>query len=122
MEPFQQRFVVVLAAGIANGGEFEIVPAGKLAVIEHVSVDATGGLATANADYLITSTIQDNSTFRETLIMVTKVGALGSVIGSQSVRAFAAPGTQFGAVMRRLDTVERISATFVITGHFIPVP
>ena len=121
MEPFQQLFVVVLQAGIANGGEFETVPAGKLAVIEHVSVDATG-VASANADYLIKSTIQDNSTFREVLIVVTKVGALGGVIGSQSVRAFAAPGTQFGAVIRRLDTAERISASFVITGHFIPVP
>jgi hypothetical protein len=122
MEPFQQLFVVVLQAGIANGGEFETVPAGKLAVIEHVSVDASGGFASANADYLIKSTIQDNSTFREVLIVVTKVGALGGVIGSQSVRAFAAPGTQFGAVIRRLDTAERISASFVLTGHFEPVP
>lgn len=119
MEPFQQEFVVVLAAGIANGGEFETVPAGKRAVIEHVSVDATGR-GSEKADYLIKSTIGDNSTFREFPI-ITKVGAIG-VIGSQPVRAFAAPGTQFGAVVRRLDTAERIGATFVITGNFIPVP
>jgi hypothetical protein len=121
MEPFQQLFVVVLQAGIANGGEFETVPAGKLAVIEHVSIDGTG-VGTQNADFLIKSTIQDNSTFREVPIVVTKASALGAVIGSQPVRAFAAPGTQFGAVIRRLDTAERISASFVITGHFIPVP
>jgi hypothetical protein len=122
MEPFQQKFVVVLQSGIANGGEFETVPAGKLAVIEHVSFDASGGFASTNANYLITSTIQDNSTFRDVPIVVTKVGPFGSLIGSQSVRAFAAPGTQFGASIRRLDTAERISASFVITGHFEPVP
>jgi hypothetical protein len=119
MEPFQQLFVVVVQAGTTSGGEFETVPTGKLAVIEHVSVDATG-IGAEKADYHITSTIQDGSTFRE-IPIVTKVGALG-VIGSHSVRAFAAPGTQFGGVIRRLDTAERISAAFVITGHFEPVP
>jgi hypothetical protein len=88
MEPFQQQFVVALEAGTANGGAFETVPAGKRAVIKHVSVYATGdGLE--KADYFITSTIEDDSTFREVPI-VTKVGALG-VIGSHSCRAFAAP-------------------------------
>jgi hypothetical protein len=119
MEPFQQQFVVALEAGIANDGEFEIVPAGKRAVIEHVSVYATG-VGTEKADYFITSTIEDDSTFREVPI-VTKVGALG-VLGSHSFRAFAAAGSQFGGVIRRLDTSGRIVATIVITGYYIPVP
>jgi hypothetical protein len=119
MEPFQQQFVVVLEAGVANGGAFEIVPAGNRAVIEHVSVHAIG-VGTEKADYFITSTIEDNSTFRE-IPIVTKVGALG-VLGSHSFRAFAAPGTQFGGVIRRLDTAGRISATIVITGYYTTVP
>jgi len=72
------------------------------------------------ADYFITSTIEDDSSFREVPI-VTKVGALG-VIGSHFFRAFAAPGTQFGGVIRRLDTSGRIVATIVVTGYYIPVP
>lgn len=119
MEPFQQQFVVSLEAGIANGGAFETVPAGKRALIKHVSVYATGN-GTEKADYFITSTIEDDSTFREVPI-ITKVGALG-VIGSHSVRAFAAPGTQFGGVIRRLDAPGRIVATIIITGYYIPVP
>ena len=119
MEPFQQQFIVSLEAGIANGGAFEIVPAGKRAVIKHVSVYATGN-GTEKADYFITSTIEDDSTFREVPI-VTKIGALG-VLGSHPFRAFAAPGTQFGGVIRRLDTSGRIVATIVITGYYIPVP
>jgi hypothetical protein len=119
MEPFQQQFVVVLEAGIANGGAFETVPAGKRAVVEHVSVNAIG-VGAEKADYFITSTIGDNSTFREVPI-VTKVGALG-ILGSHSFRAFAAPGTQFGGVIRRLDTAGKISATIVITGYYASVP
>jgi hypothetical protein len=38
MEPFQEQFVVVLDAGVANDGDFKTVPLGKRAVIEHVSV------------------------------------------------------------------------------------
>jgi len=119
MEPFQQQFVVALEAGTANGGAFETVPAGKRAVVKHVSVYATGD-GPEKADYFITSTIEDDSTFREVPI-VTKVGALG-VIGSHSCRAFAALGTQFGGVIRRLDTTGRIVATIVIAGYYIPVP
>ena len=55
MEPFQQQFIVALDAGVANDGAFEIVPAGKRAVIEYVSVYATG-VGTEKADYFITST------------------------------------------------------------------
>jgi hypothetical protein len=113
------QLVVALEAGTANGSAFETVPAGKRAVIKHVSVYATGD-GPEKADYFITSTIEDDSTFREVPI-VTKVGALG-VIGSHSCRAFAAPGTQFGGVIRRLDTTGRIVATIVIAGYYIPVP
>jgi hypothetical protein len=119
MEPFQQQFVVTLETGTANGGAFETVPAGERGVIKHVSVYATGS-DPEKADYFITSTIEDDSTFREVPI-ITKVGALG-VIGSHSVRAFAAPGTQFGGVIRRVDTSGRIVATIVIAGYYISVP
>jgi hypothetical protein len=117
VEPFQQQFTVVVEAGTTSGSALETVPAGKLAVIEHVSVSASG-FGNEKADYFIISTIQDNSTFREVPI-VTKPAVFG-VIGSHSVRAFAAPETRFGAVIRRLDTGDRIAASFIITGHFEP--
>ncbi len=119
MKPFQERFVVILDVGIANGGAFETVPAGKRAVIEHVSVYDTGPGA-KTADYFITSTIGDNSAFREVPI-VTKPGAFG-IVGSHPLRAFAAPETQFGGVVRRLDASGRIEATIVIAGYYTPVP
>jgi hypothetical protein len=119
MEPFQQKFDVVLEPGIANGGAFETVPAGKRAVIEHVSVYDTGPGA-KTADYFITSTIGDNSAFREVPI-VTKLGAVG-IVGSHPLRAFAAPGTEFGGVVRRLDASGRIQATIVIAGYYVSVP
>jgi hypothetical protein len=118
MEPFQQQFNVSVDAGLTSGSALETVPAGKLAVIEHVSVSASG-FGNEKADYFIISTLQDNTTFRDVPI-VTKPGVFG-VIGSHSVRAFAAPETRFGAVIRRLDTGDRIGASFIITGHFEPV-
>jgi hypothetical protein len=118
MEPFQKRFVVGLDVGIANGGAVETVPDGKRAVIEHVSVYDTGPGA-KTADYFITSTIEDSSTFAEVPI-VTKAGALG-VLGSHPIRAFAAPGTEFGGVVRRLDTTGKIQATIILTGYYVDV-
>jgi hypothetical protein len=56
MEPFQEKFIVILSSGVANGGDFKTVPAGKRAVIEHVSVYDTGTGANT-ADYFFTSTI-----------------------------------------------------------------
>lgn len=119
MDPFQTPFIVALSAGEANGGAFAVVPAGNRAVIEHVSVYATG-IGARSADYFITSTIEDNSTFREVPI-VTQVGAAGAVLGSHSFRAFASPDTQFGAVIRRNNTAGQVVATFVLAGYFEPV-
>ena|SRR5437764_10648800 len=119
MEPFQKQFVVGLDDGVANGGAFETVPAAKRAVIEHVSVYDTGPGAKA-ADYFFTSTIQDSSTFVEVPI-VTKPGAMG-VLGSHPIRAFAAPGTEFGGVVRRLDTTGRIQATISVAGYYVDTP
>ena len=119
-DPFQESFVVILPSGVANDGVFEVVPPGKRAVIEHVSVYARGTNA-ATADYFITSTIGGGSAFREVPI-VTALSPSGAVIGSQSYRAFADPQTQFGAVIRRLDTTNPVGATFVITGYFVRAP
>jgi hypothetical protein len=119
MEPFQEKFTVILSSGVANGGDFKTVPAGKRAVIEHVSVYDTGTGANT-ADYFFTSTIGDNSMFMEVPI-VTRMGALG-IIGSHSFRAFAAPGTEFGGVVRRLDTTGMIQASIVVAGYYEPVP
>ncbi len=119
-DPFQKSFVVIFPPGIANGGAFEVVPFGKRAVIEHVSVYASGVNA-ATADYFITSTIGGDSAFREVPI-VTALSPSGSVIGSQSYRAFADPETQFGAVIRRQNTTNAVTARFVITGYFVPAP
>jgi len=58
MDPFQERFLVVPPDGIiANDGAFKNVPAGKLAVIEHVSVHVMGAGA-ANALYFIQALFQ----------------------------------------------------------------
>lgn len=115
MEPFQERFSVGLQVGEANGGDFKTVPAGKRAVIEHVSVYDTG-LGAKTADYFLTSTIGDDSMFIEVPI-VTKPGALG-VVGSHPVRAYAAPETQFGGVVRRGDTRGSIQAAIVLAGYY----
>jgi hypothetical protein len=120
MEPFQEQFVVVLPVGVANDGTFKTGPAGKRLVIEHVSVDADPAAAQL-ANYYITSTIEDNSTFREVPI-VTALTASGRVIGSHPLRAYANPGTEFGAVIRRLDTSQRITASFVLAGYYVPFP
>ena len=121
MDPFQENFVVVLAAGEANGGAFKTVATGKRAVIEHVSVYGNPAAARL-ADYFITSTIEDNSAFREVPI-VTALTPSGFILGSHPLRAYAAPGTQFGGVIRRYgDLTQRISATFVFSGYYVPVP
>ena len=88
-------------------------------MIEHVSVHATGPGA-RSADYFITSTIEDNSTFREVPI-VTQPAATGAVLGSHPFRAFASPDTQFGAVIRRSNTAGRVVASFVLAGFYEPV-
>jgi hypothetical protein len=119
MEPFQEAFVVSLDAGIANGGDFMTVPLGKRAVIEHVSVFADPPAAIA-AQYFITSTIGGTSAFREVPIFTTLIGT-GAVVGSHPIRAYADPQTEFGAVIRRTDTSQRIIATFVLAGHYDPV-
>ena len=120
MEPFQDQFVVVLDVGVANGGTFKTAPAGKRLVIEHVSVHADPAAANF-AGYYITSTIEDGSTFREVPI-VAALTAAGRVVGSHPLRAYANPGTEFGAVIRRHDTGQRITATFVFAGYYDLVP
>jgi hypothetical protein len=109
MDPFQESFVVHLSAGEANGGTFLVVPSGKLAVIEHVSVHASGAGA-AMAGYFITSTIGGDSAFREVPI-VTQAGTGTFVIGSHPLRAFAEPDSQFGAVIGRSDTTGDVVRT-----------
>jgi|SRR6478736_2271691 hypothetical protein len=117
MEPFQEQFVVVLAANVGNDGEWKTVPPRKFAVIEHVSIYAIGtGVETA--DYFISSTIGDD--FREVPIVTTR-GGTGAVLGSHPIRAFANPGTQYGAVIRRSDATERIAARFVLAGYYHPL-
>jgi hypothetical protein len=106
---------------MANVGDFKIVPRRKLAIIEHVSIYASG-LAAKTADYFITSTIGDNSAFREVPIVTTPGGTFdqsGAVLGSHPVRAFAKSRTQFGAVIRRIDTTEQLVARFVLAGHYL---
>jgi hypothetical protein len=122
MEPFQEQFVVHLNAGIANGGQFMTVPARKRAVIEHVSVSADPpGANTAN--YFITSTIGNPPTanFREVPIFTARTQGTNVVIGSHPIRAYANPGTEFGAVIRRIETSHEVIATFVLAGHYEPV-
>jgi hypothetical protein len=119
MEPFQEVFVVHLNVGIANGGAFMRVPAGKLAVIEHVSVSTTG--RTANeADYFVTSTIKDGSTTREVPVVVARAPS-GSIIGSHPIRAYGKAGTEFGGVVRRIGNLqEDVFGSFVLAGHYEP--
>jgi hypothetical protein len=119
MEPFQEQFVVVLPVGVANDGTFKTVPAGKRAVIEHVSVDADPPAANL-ADYFITSTIEGSSGFKEVPVVTVRTGT-GAVVGSHPLRAYANPGTEFGAVIRRSDTSQRLAATFVLAGYYVPV-
>ncbi len=119
MNGFQETFSVGLSVGEANGGAFETVPAGMIAVIEHVSVHASGTGA-SSADYFITSTLEDDSAFREVPI-VAHVGGTGAMVGSHPLRAFANGGTQFGGVIRRSNANGEVVARFVLAGHFIPV-
>jgi hypothetical protein len=116
MEPFQEQIIVSLDAGIANGGDFKTVPLGKRAVIEHVSVFAEPPAAT-RAQYFITSTIGGPSAFREVPIFTALIGT-GAVVGSHPIRAYADPQTEFGAVIRRIDTSQRVMASFVLAGHY----
>jgi hypothetical protein len=117
MEPFQEQFVVVLDAGVANGGDFKTVPLGKRAVIEHVSVFAEPPAALP-AQYFITSTIGGTSAFREVPIVTAQTGT-GAVVGSHPIRAYADPQTQFGGVIRRFDTSQRLGASFVLAGYYV---
>ena len=112
MEPFQEQFVVVLDAGVANDGDFKTVPLGKRAVIEQPP-------AAIPAQYFITSTIGGPSAFREVPIVTAPTGT-GAVVGSHPVRAYADPQTEFGAVIRRFDTSQRLTASFVLAGHYDP--
>jgi hypothetical protein len=115
--PFQETFIVILANGVANDGDFKTVPNGKLAVIEHVSVYAVG-IGAGNADYFITSTIGTSADFREVPIVTAPALSGVPVLGSQAYTAFANPGTKYGAVVRRLNLSGNVIARFVITGYF----
>ena len=119
MEPFQEVFVVHLNVGIANGSALMRVPAGKLAVIEHVSVSTTG-LTASEADYFVTSTIRDGSTFREVPVVVARAPS-GSIIGSHPIRAYGKAGTEFGGVVRRIGNLQQdVFGSFVLAGHYEP--
>ncbi len=118
MEPFQEQFVVVLDPGVANGGAFQQVPAGKRAVIEHASVHADPADAAVKANYFITSTIGGTSNFRDIPILVVRWGI--AVVGSHPVRAYADPGSEYGGTIRRLETTQRLAATFVFAGYYVP--
>jgi hypothetical protein len=120
MDPFQSTFVVILPAGVANDGTFTVVPAAKRAVIEHASVYANPPSAAATGDYFVTSTIDGNSGFREVPLLAVRTGS-GAVVGSHPLRAYADPGTEFGAVIRRSDTSQELQATFVLAGYYLPV-
>jgi hypothetical protein len=102
MDPFQQQFSVILHPGEANGGDITAnVPAGKPAIIEHVSVCATGEGA-PNADYFVVSSISGN-TGNFDVPLVTHLAPSGAV-GSHPCRAFGSAGTQFGGWIRGTDT------------------
>ena len=118
MEPFQEQFVVVLDPGVANGGAFQQVPAGKRAVIEHASVHADPADAAVKANYFVTSTIGGTSNFRDVPILVVRWGI--AVVGSHPVRAYADPGSEYGGTIRRLETTQRLAATFVFAGYYVP--
>jgi|SRR5258708_29451813 hypothetical protein len=118
MEHFQETVAVVLAAGEANGGAFLSVPAGKRAVIEHVSVQADPANVAIQANYFHTSTIGGSGAFRHVPVIVVHQG--DSVIGSHPLRAYADPGTEWGGSIRRSNTTERLVATFVFAGHYVP--
>jgi len=118
MEPFQEQFVVVLDPGVANGGAFQQVPAGKRAVIEHASVHADPADAAVKANYFITSTIGGTSNFRDVPILVVRWGI--AVVGSHPVRAYADPGSEYAGTIRRLETTQRLAATFVFAGYYVP--
>jgi hypothetical protein len=118
MDPFQEQFTVSLPDGsIANDGAYKIVPAGKLAVIEHVSVWVEGAGA-ANGLYFITSVISGTNWLR--VPIVTQIGPNGDVIGSHPCRAFAGSGTQFGAIVWRLKLAGAVQASFVLAGYYTP--
>ena len=119
MTPFQNTIAVALNAGIANDGAFVTVPTGQRAVIEHVSVYATGDGAPA-ADYFITSMIGGDSGSCEVPIVTLQTGT-GFVRGSQPIRAFADPGTQFGAIVRRISGTGDVRANFVLAGYYVAV-
>lgn len=117
MDVFQQKFTIQLTEGEANTGTFGVVPDGKTAVIEHVSVIASGAGA-LKAEYFVTSTAAGPDEFTDSPV-ITKVGLSGQfVVGSHPLRAYAAAGTQFGGVVRRFDTTGRVDATIVLTGYF----
>jgi len=118
MDPFQENFLVALPDGmIANDGSFKNVPAGKLAVIEHVSVHVVGSGA-ANALYFYSSVIS-GTVWSEAPIFVTQAGA-GAVIGSHPCRAYGGPGTEFGVVVRRNNLAGAVTANFVLAGYYTP--
>lgn len=117
MEPFQEYFGVILQANEANGGAYITVPAGKRAVIEHVSVYAEP----PGADYFFVSTLGSTSTFRNACVVAAK-SVTGWFVGSHPLRAYAGPGTQCGGVVRRYASGPRISAEFVVAGYYEPVP
>lgn len=120
MNAFQESFFVRLEEGEANGGDFGVVPDGMIAVIEHVTVTATGTGA-GTADYFITSTIGGPGAFREVPV-ITAPGATGvTVLGSHSFRAFGGPGSQFGGVIRRFNLAGTVDASFVLAGYYTPV-
>ncbi len=117
MDAFQKKFTIQLSEGEANTGSFGVVPEGKTAVIEHVSLIASGTGA-LKADYFITSTVAGPDEFTDVPVM-SMVGFSGAfALASHPVRAYAAAGTQFGGVVRRFDTTGRVDANIVLTGYY----
>lgn len=79
------------------------------------------GAGAGSADYFVTSTLTDNSAFREVPI-VTRLGPTGAVLGSHPHLAYANESTEFGGVIRRMgSTYGLVVASFVVTGHFVTV-
>lgn len=117
MDAFQKKFIIQLSEGEANSGSFDEVPGGKTAVIEHVSVIASG-LGALNADYFFTSTAAGPDEFTDVPVMAMAGFSGVFALASHPVRAYAAAGTQFGGVVRRFDTGGRVDATIVLTGYY----
>ncbi len=121
-DPFVQEVTVDVAAGqISSEGTPFSVPAGKLLIVEFVSVIETIAPGSSQGAFALIR-ITDGSTVHDHYLLMTKLGAFGAdyFVASQNVRLYAPAGSTVNLIVgRNNDLSVEGGAGMTLTGRLI---